>query len=331
MIHIIAEAGTNHNGKLEKAFHLVDIAKASGANSVKFQIIYPDGLYLPSYYSRNGYQKNEAYEVRKENMLQDDDYLALAEYCRKNSIDLSASVFDEKGLALIKSLQASYIKIASCDLNNTRLILRAAETGKKMIISTGMATLSEIEYTVTELFKANFRDIVLMHCVSIYPSKLEQTNLSFIKTLKTAFGFPVGFSDHTEDSIASAIAVSLGAEWIEKHFTYNRKAKGFDHAYALEAEQFKDFVHNVRMAETACTHSIVKTQLAETEVKKRARRGLYAKRDIKKGEIIQEKDILVVRPEAGLNPNDISIIIGLTVRKNINKYEALNIGMFNND
>ena len=321
--HIIAEAGTNHGGDENIARNLVDIAKEAGADSVKFQIIYPEGLYVPKIYNNGDLQNNEVLEVRRSMMLEDNAYHRLNEYCRQEDIPMSASIFDEKGLSLLNDLNPPYIKIASCDLNNSYLINKAAETGKKIIISTGMASMKEIEQAVNNISLIGNDDIVLMHCVSIYPCPVDKINLGFIDILKSEFSFPLGFSDHTESSIAAIAAVAKGVEWIEKHFTYNRKAEGFDHAYAMEPEQLKSYVEDIDTAVSALQKPDNKIQDSENEVKQRARRGLYAARDICEGEVLDENDILIVRPENALCHNDITKVVGKKAANPISQFQPL--------
>ena len=327
-VHIIAEAGTNHNGKRSIAEELVDVAVDAGADSVKFQIIYPEGLYLPKLFQDGQYCDNEVYLKRQAMMLSDDDYRSLADYCKEKGIEFGASVFDRRGVDLLDELDVGYIKIASCDLNNSRLLTEAAERGRRLVISTGMASLGEIERAVSDVVATGNTDIVLMHCVSVYPSPIECMNLNFIGVLKHAFDFPVGLSDHTENSLAGAIAIGMGVEWIEKHFTLDRQAEGFDHAYAMEPVDFAQFVRDMRSATEACRRQIIKVQSDEAAVKSLARRALYAARDIREGTVLREKDVLVVRPEGQLSPKDIPLVLGRTAKRLIHQYEPLSLDMF---
>ena len=328
MVHIIAEAGTNHNGKLSIAKSLVDVAVDAKADSVKFQIIYPNGLYLPKLFQDGQYHKNEVFYKRQSMMLGDNDYCDLAGYCREKDIEFSASVFDSQGLDLLDKLDSSYIKVASCDLNNSRFLIEAAEHGRRLIISTGMASLREIERAVLDIVTTGNTEIVLMHCVSVYPCPLERMNLSFLGVLKQAFGFPVGLSDHTRGNLAGAIAIGMGAGWIEKHFTLDCKADGFDHSYALEPIALHQFVRDMRLAMEACTRQDVKVQSAEVAVKDQSRRGLYAAHDIQAGEILRKQNVLVVRPEGLLEPNNLPLVLGKAARYSVSQYEPLSLNMF---
>ncbi|MFZ6011475.1 MAG: N-acetylneuraminate synthase family protein [Bacteroidota bacterium] len=322
-IHIIAEAGTNHNGKVEKAKALIDIAKRSNANSVKFQIINPWGLYLPGEYSYGHYDIKKVIKIREDSKLKDSEYETLFSYAAEKGIALSASVFDLPGLDLLTRFNPPYIKIASCDLNNVRFLRQVAERGKKMILSTGMSSLSDIEYSVNAIVKTGFQDIVLMHCVSVYPAKLSMTNLNFIDVLKTTFGFPVGFSDHTGDSIAACMALTKGATWFEKHYTEDKTQEGFDHAYALEESEFKEYTEALANAQQAITSAPVKLGADEMYTRKRARRSLYAARNIEAGETLTDADILIVRPEGELDANAIDKIVGTKVKVPVKQYQAL--------
>lgn len=321
--HIIAEAGTNHGGDISVARQLIDVAAASGADSIKFQLIYPEGLYLPRIYENGVYHENEVFQLREAARMSDDDYRELASYATGAGCSLTLSVFDSRGIRLANELDVEYIKIASCDLNNSRLLVAAAETGRTLVLSTGMASLGEIERAVTDVMATSNERVVLMHCVSAYPCPTSDMNLHFVKVLQEAFGVPVGLSDHTEDSLAAAAAVSMGATWLEKHFTLDRSATGFDHAYAMEPESLMEYVQDVRSIEAACTPRQTKVLDAEAGVRTRARRGIWAARDIEEGAVIDEEDVLIVRPEGPLKPNDIGELLGRRAVKRICQYEAL--------
>jgi N,N'-diacetyllegionaminate synthase len=322
-VHVIAEAGTNHGGSLETARQLVDIARLAGADSVKFQVIYPEGLYLPEFLVNGAYVPNEVYAKRQAAMLSDADWRRLAEHARATGLPMSASVFDARGLDLLDALDAPYIKIASCDLNNTPLLEAAAARGRRLLVSTGMSTIPEIAGAVAAIRRVSSVDLILMHCVSVYPCPLAQTNLAFIDTLQREFGLPVGFSDHTENSVAAAIAVSKGVTWIEKHCTFDRAAVGFDHAYAMEPAMLKAYIADLRATEAAIRPAAEKVQTAEASVRQRARRSLYAARDLAPGDTISPGDVLIVRPEGPLRPEDAARVVGTRTRRMIRRFEAI--------
>lgn len=327
-IHIIAEAGTNHGGNLATAKKLVDVAATAKADSVKFQVIYPEGLYLTRLWQDGTLRDNPVVATRRAQMLSDGDYRALAAYARDKAMPFSASVFDERGVKLLDALDPPYIKIASCDLNNHPLLAMAAATGRRLVVSTGMSTLAEVDAAVAVLEREGARDPVLLHCVSVYPCPTSAMNLGFIDTLRASFGLPVGFSDHSESSVAVAIAVAKGATWIEKHFTLDRKAEGFDHAYAMEPDQLASYIADVRSAEAACSRPASKLGEAERTVVQRARRGLYAARDLPAGAEIGPTDILVVRPLGSLGPPDLPLVLGRTLRRAVRASEPFEISHF---
>jgi len=321
-LHFIAEAGTNHGGKLSLARDLAEIAANARADSVKFQLIYPEGLYLPELRTETGaYETSEVFEKRRAMMLTDDQWRELAAACRDLAIPMSASVFDERGVRLLDQLDAPYLKFASCDLNNSELLRAGAATGRKLIVSTGMSTLGEIERAVLDLVAAGASDIVLLHCVSAYPAATRDMNLSMIPTLASAFGFPVGLSDHTESGAAASAAVALGATWFEKHFTYDRSADGFDHAYAMEPQGLASYIDEVRSVAQALAPSPKKLRPAEEAVPPRARRGLWVARDLPAGQTITRDDVVVVRPAGPMAPNSAADLIGRTTTRPLARYE----------
>lgn len=322
-LHVIAEAGTNHAGRLDLGTRLVDIAREAGAHSVKFQIIHPDGLYLPELPTEGGYAANEVFEKRTAMMLPDADWRRLAEHAAERGIPMSASVFDERGIQLLEELDAPYLKFASCDLNNSRLLRRGAETGRTIVLSTGMASLGEIERAVTDVLATGNRDVWLMHCVSAYPATLGQMNLGMIATLAAAFGLPIGLSDHTETSHAATMAVALGARFFEKHCTYDRAADGFDHAYAMEPGGLAAYIDDITAAVGAMTRDDSKLRAAEIQLKPRARRGVHAAHDLPVGHRITEADLVVVRPEGPYAPNDLPQLIGTEIRTPVRRFETI--------
>ena len=323
-VQIIAEGGTNHGGVKTVAESLAAAAKESGANSIKFQFIYPEGLYLPEFLVEGRYVANEVFQKRAATRLSDEEWREVAAHCRERlQLPFSASVFDRRGLNLLCSLDPPYLKIASCDLNHESLLCDAATRGRRLIVSTGMSTLSEIEQTVKRLLANGPVDLVLMHCVSVYPCSLAQMNLGFIDTLRTNFGLPVGLSDHTESSLAAAMAVAKGVTWIEKHLTLDRHAVGFDHAYAMEPAGFSSYVTDIRAAEANTLPSPSKIQPAEAAVKQRARRAVYAAQDIPAGAHLDETHLLIVRPEGPISPAEAVQVIGRETTRAFRRFEAL--------
>lgn len=323
-VHIIAEAGTNHNSSPDIACRLIDVGKQAGADSIKFQLIYPEGLYLENLLVDGEYQVNPVVVQRRAQLIPDEKWREIFAYGRDAAIPTTASVFDSRGIRFMDDLDVPYLKIASTDLNNGPLISEALATGRKVVISTGMSTLAEVDRTMEIVGRtASPEQVVLLHCVSVYPAPTAIMNLGFISTLKAAFDVEIGFSDHTESSIAASMAIALGATWIEKHYTLDRKAEGFDHAYAMEPDMLAGYIADLRAAEAAITRPASKLTEQEATTAKRARRSLYAARDLKQGEVLTAEDVLIVRPSGPMMPNDRELIVGRPLARDVRRSEAL--------
>ncbi|MDX1929819.1 MAG: N-acetylneuraminate synthase family protein [Pirellulaceae bacterium] len=320
-VHIIAEAGCNHNGDRALALQLVQVAAEARANSIKFQIIDPDQLYLPGRYEFGSYDIDKVREMRRQHMLTDGDYNAIKSECDRLAIPLSASIFDEQGLELLCSLTPPYIKIASTDLNNLRLLRKVAGRGFRLILSTGMSSLGDIERSVNELTKCGQVDLVLMHCVSVYPAPLRLMNLRMLEVLRSAFGFPVGLSDHTRSSIAACMALHFGVTYIEKHFTLDQTLDGFDHAHAASGDELVNYIQDIRDAEVALTTNSTRLSDEERYTRKRARRALYAAHDLNAGQTVEYEDVLVVRPEGPMGADEVDVVVGATMVRDLAKHQ----------
>lgn len=322
-LHVIAEAGINYNSDLEAAKRLAEAAKAAGADSVKYQLTFPAGFMLPETLTSEGYVSNEGFERRQVATLSVAAHRDIARHCETIGIPFSASVFDRQGLDLLDSLNAPYIKISSGDVTHVPLLKEVGERGRKVILSTGMAELGEIETAVEAITGTGNSDLVLMHCISLYPCPPEMMNLDFIDVLNSTFGFPVGFSDHSESNQPAIIAVAKGARWIEKHFTLDRSQPGPDHSYSLEPKALANFVEDLHAAEAACQSQLPKVSEAEALVRARARRGLYAARELPDGTELGEDDVLIVRPEAELRPQDLSLVVGRRTNRALKRYQPI--------
>lgn len=322
-VHIIAEAGSNYNGSVDLARQLNAAAAAAAADSVKYQIIYPEGLYRPGQYAYGHYDIAEVWKIRQSGVLDDDAWRAVAADAAARGITFSASVFDTRGLDLLCELNPPYLKIASCDLNNLRFLREVAQRGLPMVVSTGMSTLGDIECAVATLAAEGIEGerLVLLHCVSAYPAPLGTTNLAFLATLRAAFGTAVGFSDHTTGDIAACAAVALGATWLEKHFTTDRTLDGFDHKHAHEPDQLAAYVAAVREMEASLVPRIAKIGPAEAYTRQRARRGVYAARALPAGHCITGDDLLIVRPESPIAADRADELIGMRLKAPLGAHE----------
>lgn len=325
-VHVIAEAGSNHNGNVSLARDLVRAAAHAGADSVKFQFIEPAGLYLPFY--RRGAEKieNEVYKQRATEVLTEEEWEQVFQCAADAPLPCAASIFDSAGLERLTRLGAPYVKVASTDLNNYRLLAEVARSGCTVLVSTGMSTLTEIKQAVEVFSKAGaLGRLVLLHCVSAYPCALADARLYMVTILQSEFGVPVGFSDHSLGTEASCIAVALGARVIEKHYTMDKSLPGFDHAHALDPEELRSFVEAVRGALSSCVHRQEKLTETEKVTSIRARRGIYAARDLEPGVVISEQDLLIVRPRAALAPGDLPRVVGKAVTSPIRQYEPIDL------
>lgn len=324
-VHVIAEAGSNYNGSVALAKRLNESAVAAGADSVKYQIINTDLLYRPGSYTYGHYRVEDIRKLRRRDELPDESWKLIFADARTRGISCSASVFDERGLNLLESFDPPYIKLASCDLNNHRFLRLVAAQRRRMVLSTGMSTLDEIDRSVSILDSAGVSgsNLVLLHCVSVYPSPLSETNLSYIELLADRFGCEVGFSDHTMGTEAACVAVALGATWIEKHFTLDSTLDGLDHKHAAEPEALARYIKMIRETEYSLLPKPQKVGADEAYTKQRARRGIYASRDLQQGHIITDADLEILRPEGALSADLVDEVVGIRLRRPVRAHEPL--------
>jgi N,N'-diacetyllegionaminate synthase len=322
-VHVIAEAGSNYNGSVALAKRLNESAVGAGADSVKYQIINTDLLYRPGSYTYGHYRIEDIREIRRRDELPDESWRLIFADARARGISCSASVFDERGLDLLDSFDPPYIKLASCDLNNHSLLRLVAARRRRMVLSTGMATLDEIDRSVSVLDSAgiNGSNLVLLHCVSVYPSPLSETNLHYVELLANRFGCEVGFSDHTMGPEAACVAVALGATWIEKHFTIDSALDGLDHKHAAEPEVLARYIRMIRETEQSLLLKPEKVGADEAYTKQRARRGIYASRDLQQGHIVTDTDLEILRPEGPLSADLVDEVVGIQLRRSVRAHE----------
>ncbi len=332
---IIAEAGVNHNGRLELARRLVDVAREAGADAVKFQTFKAEKIVSRSA-PKAGYQKKTTgaaesqFEMIKKLELSQEDFSKLKRYCDKKDILFLSTPFDRESVDFLAPLVPLY-KVGSGEITNLPFLEYIAGKGKPVILSTGMSTLGEVEEAVHILAPplaaveasgaAALPPLILLHCVSNYPADFDEVNLSAMMTMKAAFRLPVGYSDHTLGIEVPVAAVAMGARVIEKHFTLDKMMPGPDHAASADPEEMNALVQAIRHVERALGNSLKTPSLRELEVQAAARRSLIAARDIKAGEIINELDIAIKRPGTGIPPKLKDILLGLKTTKDIKKDE----------
>ena len=325
-VYIIAEIGSNHNNNIEEAYKLIDIAKSSGCNAVKFQTYKAEGLYskyTPRISEMNGRSKeNETpFELIKRIEMDWEWHKTLFEYCNKKNITFISTPFDEDAVDVLESVNVPVYKVASYELTHLPLLRKIAKTGKPMILSTGNSNLQDIETALDTVYSEGNRNIIILHCVSQYPANYEDINLKAIKTLEYAFDQAIGFSDHTLDSVSAIGAVCFGAVLIEKHITLDKTHKGPDHPFSLEPDELVRFVKNIRAIESAIGTSIKKVNNSEQENHRLARRSIHAKVDIKKDTVITEDMICIKRPALGIKPIFQDIVLGRKAKSDIKEDE----------
>lgn len=314
---IIAEIGSNHNGKLEQAKQLIDIAKKAGVDAVKFQTYSAEKLYsrktpIMNYLKKEKLirGKESTWDLIKKIEMPREWHKPLADYCKKKKVIFLSTPFDLKAVDELEEVGMVAYKIASFEITHLPLLEYVARKEKPIILSTGMADLSDIELALDTIYKRGNRDVILLHCVVGYPPKYEDLNLRAMQTMRQAFQLPVGFSDHTLGVTSNIAAVALGACVIEKHFTTSRKLKGPDHSFALEPNELKNMVQAIRDTEASLGSPIKKHTFAEEEMYRLARRSLVATCNIPKGTVITKEMIDVKRPGYGIHPKMMNIIIG---------------------
>lgn len=332
---IIAEAGSNHDRKLEHAFKLIEIAKEAGADAIKFQTYSAETIYSkktpkPDYMKKKGLsaEKETLWDVIKRIEMPRDWHPKLKAYCDQQGIMFLSTPFDLKAVDELEAVGIEAYKIASFEITHLPLVEHAARQGKPIILSTGMADLADIESALDAIYRQGNRDVALLHCAINYPPRYEDLNLRAMTTMRQAFQLPVGFSDHTLDIISDVAAVALGANVIEKHFTLDRKLPGPDHPFALEPAELKMMVKAIRNTEKSLGSAVKKHTDAEKELYKIGRRSLVAACRIPKGTKITREMLEVKRPGYGIPTKLMENVIGRTARIDIDEDDILSWEMF---
>lgn len=325
---IIAEAGVNHNGSLQMAKRLIDVAKDAGADAVKFQTFSAESV-VSKHAERAEYQKENTaieesqYQMIKRLELTENEFEELSNHAKEKEIIFLSSPFDKRSVDLLEEIGVPAYKIPSGEITNFSLIRYIAGKMKPIILSTGMATLEEIEEVLNIIKSEGISDIILLHCVSEYPVKIEDVNLRAIETIRRVFKLPVGFSDHTLGITIPIAAATLGACVLEKHFTLDRNLPGPDHKASLEPDELREMVEAIRDVEKALGNGIKEPTKEEEKIKKVVRKSIVARVDIPKGIIITEEMLDVKRPGNGIDPKYLNIVIGRLAKKNIKSDELI--------
>lgn len=353
-VYIIAEAGVNHNGSIEMARQLIDVAAAAGANAVKFQTFNSEeivSLHAPKaeYQKRTTADTGSQLEMLKGLELDEQAHAVLIDHCRSKKINFLSTPFDLKSIDLLANkFDLPCLKIASGEITNGPLLLRAAMTRKDIILSTGMSSVGEIEEALSVLafgytgeernasvisFHKAFQSeegqralgehVKLLHCTSEYPAPVEEVNLAVLETLQLAFGLPVGLSDHTSGIAIPIAAAALGAKVIEKHFTLDKTLPGPDHKASIDPHELKEMVKCIRQVELAIGSSLKTPTRSERKNRDIARKSIVAAREIKKGEKFTSDNIAFKRPGTGVSPMHYWDLLKETSDKDYSKDELI--------
>lgn len=328
-IIIIAEAGINHNGNLNRSLRLIDAAASVGADYIKFQHTNPN---LISPYARKAsYQieksnkdKSQKKMIEKINFNWEKIYPILLKRCKVKKIKFLTSTFSVKDYLKIKRLKLEFIKIPSGEIVNLPLLKEISKSKKKILLSTGMSDVTEIKTAIKILTKNNSKKrLILMHCISDYPTKKKNVNLNTINFFKDKFKINVGFSDHTLGIEAPILSVALGVKVIEKHFTLSKKLIGPDHKVSLNPLEFKNMVKKIRETEQILGKKKKIITKYEKKTKKLVRQSIHAIKEIKKGDKFSEKNISLMRPFNGKHPKYFHGLLGRRSIKSYYKYEPI--------
>lgn len=333
-IFFIAEAGVNHNGSVEYGKELIDIAVEAGADAVKFQtfkaknlntVTAPKSTYHVE--TTGSDSKQSWYELLKSQEISYEMHKELIAHCKANDIIFLSTPYDEESADLLDELDVPAFKIASTDTSNLRFLEYVAKKNKPMILSSAMCDMDDVSDAINTIKSTGLKEIVLCQCTGNYPSKLSDSNLNVISTYKKEFGCLTGYSDHTMEFINPILAVGMGISLYEKHFTIDQKMPGPDHRMSLNPEELKKTITLLRKSETALGSSIKSVLEDEKENRKKLRKSIVAKIDIKIGTVITNELLSIKRPATGMAPKKIKELIGLKANKEIKKDSLIKFDM----
>jgi len=331
-VFIIAEAGVNHNGDMEKAYELIDAAVEAKVDAVKFQTFVAEEV-ISSKAEKAAYQKETTggdesqLEMVKKLELSFDDFILLKAYCEKKNILFLSTAFDMKSIDFLITLDMPVWKVPSGEITNMPYLEKIGASGKDIILSTGMSTMGDIENALEILIQAgsSLERITVLHCNTQYPTPPEHVNLKAMNTIGVAFGTKIGYSDHTLGIEVSVAAVALGARVIEKHFTLDNSLEGPDHKASLEPNELKDLVQGIRTIEKALGSGIKTPSASEKGNTDIARKSLHLTKSLKKGHVLHATDITVKRPGNGISPMLVKEVLGCELKYDLPEDQILHL------
>ncbi|MGK0466565.1 N-acetylneuraminate synthase [Clostridium sp.] len=329
---IIAEAGVNHNGDTNIAKKLIDEAVLAGVDAIKFQTFKTEKIVtgyaeMASYQKQNIGSADSQFNMLKKLELSYENFTELKQYCVQKGIMFLSTPFDFESADFLESIGMDAFKISSGDLTNIPLLEHIAKFHKPIILSSGMATLSDIEDAINAIYLLENKQVAVLHCTSNYPAKLQNVNLKAMSTIKSAFKVISGYSDHTVGITIPIAAASMGANIIEKHFTIDKTMEGPDHKASLCPLELSEMVRVIRDVEMAFGSGIKRYNISEEDTMKAARKSIVASRDIKKGESIEFVDLDYKRPGTGLSPKFYNDIVGRKSSRDIKVDEQITTNM----
>lgn len=329
---IIAEAGVNHDGQLERALNLVEIAKDSGADFVKFQTFNAEKLLTPDalkadYQRITTDQAESQYQMIKSLELSYEDHVKIQSRCNDLGIGFLSTPFDIDSLNMLLEFNIPYIKIPSGEVTNLPYLEYVGGKGKNVIVSTGMCTLEEIRscLSVLQCSGTSLDKVIVLHCNTEYPTPISDVNLRAMLSIREAFNVRVGYSDHTLGIEVPIAAVALGANVIEKHFTISRNLSGPDHRASLEPSELKSMVHAIRNIEASMGDGIKRPSKSEYKNLNIARRSIVAARAIRRGEPFSSANLATKRPGTGISPMRLNEVLGVVASRDFRKDELIEL------
>lgn len=329
-VFVIAEAGVNHNGNIEIAKKLINAAKNSDADAVKFQTFKAEKV-MSKFAQMADYQKvntgidETQLEMIKKLELSYNDFVYLKEYCDKLDIEFMSTPFDYDSIDFLNELDVQHWKIPSGEITNLPYLIKIAKLHKPVILSTGMSTMEDIKAALSILRENGAGEITVLHCTTEYPAPFEDVNLNAMNTIMKMFNIPVGYSDHTKGIEVSIAAVALGATIIEKHFTLDRNMEGPDHKASLEPHELKAMISAIRNVEASLGSGVKKPAPSEQKNMTIARKSIVANCKIKKGEVFTENNITVKRPGNGISPMKWFEVIGQVAIRDFEEDELIEL------